>query len=29
MDPLSFENLFLGDKFARMRFKDMDTPSNA
>jgi hypothetical protein len=29
MDPLSFKNLFSGDKFARLGFKDMDVPSNA
>jgi hypothetical protein len=29
MDPLAFKNLFSGDKFARLSFKHMDTPSNA
>lgn len=29
MDPLTFKNLFLSNKFARLSFKYMDTPSNA
>jgi hypothetical protein len=28
MDPLAFKNIFLCDKFARLGFKNMDTPSN-
>ena len=28
MDPLAFKNLFLCDKFARLSFENMDTPSN-